>query len=184
MGTKSLAAGGFKWRADEFYNRSDNRPKHMYAPDWIDKEMLTYKSMRTPVYATFQKTLKPSGASPTGASPTRPRSSSVTSVHSCCSAASPVHSPKGHSESQYPQRRPASVGGATRSLSGGDSTPTAGGLRDVWGWCLPPQPPPFATSSPTSGEQTPGGHVALHMPLSETSVWPAAVPPTRTTSRP
>ncbi|CAE7747450.1 mib1 [Symbiodinium sp. CCMP2592] len=39
---KNIRAGSFKWHADEYYARGDNKPKHMYSPDWLDVEMKTH----------------------------------------------------------------------------------------------------------------------------------------------
>eukprot|EP00442_Polarella_glacialis_P057805 CAMPEP_0115078068 /NCGR_PEP_ID=MMETSP0227-20121206/17353_1 /TAXON_ID=89957 /ORGANISM="Polarella glacialis, Strain CCMP 1383" /LENGTH=135 /DNA_ID=CAMNT_0002465431 /DNA_START=62 /DNA_END=469 /DNA_ORIENTATION=+ len=45
---RSQPAGGFKWRADEYYAREANKPKHMYSPDWVELEISTQRAKARP----------------------------------------------------------------------------------------------------------------------------------------
>eukprot|EP00930_Biecheleria_cincta_P035823 TRINITY_DN24618_c0_g1_i1.p1 TRINITY_DN24618_c0_g1~~TRINITY_DN24618_c0_g1_i1.p1 ORF type:complete len:200 (-),score=23.84 TRINITY_DN24618_c0_g1_i1:113-712(-) len=48
LNSRAMAAGGFKWRADEYYARGHNKPKHMYSPDWQDIEVENYARAARP----------------------------------------------------------------------------------------------------------------------------------------
>mmetsp|Transcript_21040 Transcript_21040/g.60087 ORF Transcript_21040/g.60087 Transcript_21040/m.60087 type:complete len:98 (+) Transcript_21040:99-392(+) len=62
---RKLTAGGYKWRADEYYSREEVRKDHMLSPDWLDREVKLYQ--------TFQKqaTLRRSPSQPCSPSGTR-----------------------------------------------------------------------------------------------------------------
>eukprot|EP00931_Biecheleriopsis_adriatica_P115256 TRINITY_DN91071_c0_g1_i1.p1 TRINITY_DN91071_c0_g1~~TRINITY_DN91071_c0_g1_i1.p1 ORF type:complete len:188 (-),score=34.93 TRINITY_DN91071_c0_g1_i1:146-709(-) len=48
LSSKGMAAGGFKWRADEYYARGSNKPKHMYSPDWVQIEIMSHAQKARP----------------------------------------------------------------------------------------------------------------------------------------
>lgn len=160
---QSIAAGSFKWRADEFYNRAHNKPQHMFAPDWMEGEIKTYRSSGLPTATlrahSLSSRLGSDGFGQFGAKslPTSP--------------------------SRAGGQRPLSVSGSAR-VSGrtSDMSPSAHSLNGDWGWCLPAKRDDLSLSGSAeykSGELTPGRRSLSHLPLKETSVWPRTCPPQR-----
>mmetsp|Transcript_43837 Transcript_43837/g.113183 ORF Transcript_43837/g.113183 Transcript_43837/m.113183 type:complete len:159 (+) Transcript_43837:78-554(+) len=68
MTNHQTPAGGYKWRADEFYSRAQNKDDHMLSPDWLQRECIFYR--------TFQKKVvysrAPSQEQPARLEPLRP----------------------------------------------------------------------------------------------------------------
>mmetsp|Transcript_92211 Transcript_92211/g.192817 ORF Transcript_92211/g.192817 Transcript_92211/m.192817 type:complete len:117 (+) Transcript_92211:274-624(+) len=41
---QSVPAGGYKWRADEYYNRPRNKDVHMLSPDWFKRSVENHRT--------------------------------------------------------------------------------------------------------------------------------------------
>lgn len=152
---REIAAGSYKWRADEFYARAHNKPQHMFAPDWLEGHTQSLRSMKLPT-ATL-------------------RANSLTTSRSLTKLS--MESQMVESPSRAGRAVSASGSFRTTDRPGEGRSPSGTG---EWGWCLPKREasvlPDIASPSSDAGWRRPS---TSHQPVKETSVWPSAVPPQR-----